>query len=59
LHLLTPSDTYVYEYGSPDSRQIAATYAKGNGNNNWWIAHLARVDVATGAMRDLLAPPIR
>jgi dipeptidyl aminopeptidase/acylaminoacyl peptidase len=57
LRLLTPFDVYVYEYGwSPDSRQIAATYAKGNGNNNWWIAHLARVDVATGAMRDVLVP---
>jgi dipeptidyl aminopeptidase/acylaminoacyl peptidase len=57
IHLLTPSDAYVYEYGwSPDSRQIAATYAKGNGDNNWWIARLARVDVATGAMRDLLVP---
>jgi len=55
--LLTPSNAYVYEYGwSPDSRQIALTYAKGNGDNNWWIARLARVDVATGAMRDLLAP---
>jgi len=57
LHLLTPPDVYVYEYGwSPDSGQIAATYATGNGNNNWWIAHLARVDVATGAMHDVLAP---
>jgi dipeptidyl aminopeptidase/acylaminoacyl peptidase len=54
---LTPSDTYVYEYGwSPDGRDVALTYAKGNGDNNWWIARLARVDVATGTMRDLLAP---
>ncbi len=54
---VTPSDTYVYEYGwSPDSRQLAATYAKGNGDNNWWVARLATVDASTGAMRDLLAP---
>jgi dipeptidyl aminopeptidase/acylaminoacyl peptidase len=57
LRLLTPSDTYVYEYGwSPDGRAIAVTCAKGNGDNNWWIARLARVDVATGAMRELFAP---
>ncbi|HZV77215.1 MAG TPA: S9 family peptidase [Candidatus Babeliales bacterium] len=57
LRLLTPGDTYIYEYGwSPDGRQIAVTYAKGNGDNNWWIARLARVDVATGAVHDLLTP---
>ncbi|MFZ0363987.1 MAG: S9 family peptidase [Candidatus Cybelea sp.] len=57
-HAVTPPDTYVYEYGwSPDSRQVAVTYAKGNGDNNWWIARLARVDAATGVMHDLLAPP--
>ena len=58
MHALTPPDTYVYEYGwSPDGRQVAVTYAKGNGDDNWWIARLARVDAATGAMHDLLAPP--
>jgi len=57
VQLVTPSDAYVYEYGwSPDGRQIALTYAKGNGDNNWWIARLARVDVGTGAMSDLLTP---
>jgi dipeptidyl aminopeptidase/acylaminoacyl peptidase len=55
--LVTPPDTYVYEYGwSPDGRQVAVTYANGNGDDNWWIARLARVDVATGAIHDLLAP---
>lgn len=57
VRFLTPPDTYVYEYGwSPDGRSVAVTYAKGNGDNNWWIARLARVDVASGTMRDLLAP---
>jgi len=57
LRQLTPPDVYVYEYGwSPDSRQIAVTYAHGNGDNNWWIAKLATVDASTGAMRDLLTP---
>jgi dipeptidyl aminopeptidase/acylaminoacyl peptidase len=60
LRSLTPSDSYVYEYGwSPNGGAIAVTYAKGNGDNNWWIARLARVDVASGTMRDLLAPPFQ
>ena len=54
---MTPADSYVYEYGwSPDGRSIAATYAKGNGDNNWWVAKLAVVDVAAGSMHELLAP---
>jgi len=57
IRFLTPADTYVYEYGwSPDGRAIAITYAKGNGDNNWWVARLARVDVATATMHDLFAP---
>jgi dipeptidyl aminopeptidase/acylaminoacyl peptidase len=55
--LVSPANDYVYEYGwAPDSEQIAVTYARGNGDDNWWIARLARLDVATGSMRDLLAP---
>ena len=57
LRFVTPADSYVYEYGwSPDGRSIAATYAKGNGDNNWWVAKLAVVNVAAGSMRELLAP---
>ena len=60
LRRLTPADSYVYEYGwSPDGGAIAVTYAKGNGDNNWWIARLARVEVASGTMRDLFAPPFQ
>jgi dipeptidyl aminopeptidase/acylaminoacyl peptidase len=57
IRTVTPGDTYVYEYGwSPDGRDVAITYAKGNGDNNWWIARLARVEIATGTLHDLLAP---
>ena len=57
MRAITPGDDYVYEYGwAPDSRAVAVTYAKGNGDDNWWIARLARVDVASGGLRDLLAP---
>jgi len=57
MRFVTPGDTYVYQYDwSPDGSQIAVTYAKGNGDNNWWIARLARVEVANGAMHDLFKP---
>ena len=57
LHLLSPASSYVYEYDwSPDSRQLAMTYARGNGDDNWWIAKLARIDARTGSVHDLLAP---
>ena len=57
LHFVTPPDTYVYEYDwSPEGRQFAITYAKGNGDNNWWIARLARVDATGDALHDLFAP---
>jgi dipeptidyl aminopeptidase/acylaminoacyl peptidase len=56
--LRSPANDYLYEYGwSPDSKQIAVTYARGNGDDNWWIARLARLDLASGTIRDLLAPP--
>lgn len=57
IRLLSPADDYVYEYGwSPSGGQVAVTYARGNGDDNWWVARLARIEVATGAMRDLLVP---
>jgi dipeptidyl aminopeptidase/acylaminoacyl peptidase len=53
---LTPGNAYVYEYGwAPDSSRLAYTYAYGNGDNNWWIARLATVDVS-GVNRDLYKP---
>ncbi len=57
VHSITPEDRYVYEYGwARDGRQVAVTYARGNGDNNWWVARLAIVNVAGGAMRDVFAP---
>ena len=51
------SDTYVYEFDwTPDGRGFAATAAKGNGDNNWWVAKLVHVDAATGAARVIASP---
>jgi dipeptidyl aminopeptidase/acylaminoacyl peptidase len=55
--LVSPADTYVYEMDwAPDGKGFAATGAKGNGDNNWWIATLDYVDAETGALRVVAAP---
>ncbi len=57
IQAITPASDYVYEYDwSPNGKVAALTYAKGNGDNNWWIAKLATVSVNGGAMHDALAP---
>ncbi len=56
LRLISPSDTWVYEYDwTPAGTGFVATAAKGNGDNNWWIAKLIAVDM-TGSARILAAP---
>jgi dipeptidyl aminopeptidase/acylaminoacyl peptidase len=54
---VTPADTYVYEYDwSPDSTHLAYTAAKGNGDNNWWIARLETVAVSSGEVKQIDKP---
>ncbi len=55
---ISPPDTYVYEYDwSPDGRRLAYTAAKGNGDNNWWVAELFTIDAANGSVKHILKPP--
>jgi len=57
LKLLSPEDTFVYEYDwMPDGSGWVVTSAKGNGDNNWWVATLGHVDAGSGALRVLAAP---
>jgi dipeptidyl aminopeptidase/acylaminoacyl peptidase len=57
LKLVSPSDSFVYEYDwTPDGKGFVVTSAKGNGDNNWWVATLGHVDAATGKLRILAAP---
>ncbi|HEY2069011.1 MAG TPA: prolyl oligopeptidase family serine peptidase [Rhizomicrobium sp.] len=57
LKFASPADTYVYEFDwAPDGKGFAATAAKGNGDNNWWVATLDYMDAATGAARVIAAP---
>lgn len=56
LKLLSPADSYIYEYDwTPDGLGFVATGAKGNGDNNWWVARLLHIDGA-GKERVIAAP---
>jgi dipeptidyl aminopeptidase/acylaminoacyl peptidase len=56
LKLLSPADTFIYEYDwTPDGQGFVATGAKGNGDNNWWVAKLLHID-ESGAERVIAAP---
>jgi dipeptidyl aminopeptidase/acylaminoacyl peptidase len=57
---VTPADTYVYEYDwAPDGNRLAYTAAKGNGDNNWWIAQLFTVTLSTGQNRQVHKPALQ
>ncbi|HEY3811743.1 MAG TPA: S9 family peptidase [Caulobacteraceae bacterium] len=57
IRFASPADTFVYEYGwTPDGRGFVGTAAKGNGDNNWWVAKIEAFDAATGAARIIASP---
>ncbi len=57
LRPVTPADRYIYEYDwMPDGSGFVTTSALGNGDDNWWIATLDRVDLASGALTRIAAP---
>jgi len=59
LKFLSPADTFIYEYDwTPDGKGFAATAAKGDGDNNWWIARLAFVGV-DGSFREIANPGVQ
>jgi dipeptidyl aminopeptidase/acylaminoacyl peptidase len=55
---ISPADMYVYEFDwAPDSNRLVITAAHGNGDNNWYIAGLFKIDAASGAMTGIVAKP--
>ena len=57
---VSPADRYVYEYDwTPDGSGFVVTPRIGNGDNNWWIAELDRIDAATGAVHRIAAPKMQ
>lgn len=60
LRLITPADMYIYEYDwAPDSRHLVATAARGNGDNNWYIAQLFTIDAGNGSMESIYKPAMQ
>lgn len=60
LTQVTPADVYVYEYDwAPDGQTWAAIAAHGNGDANWWVARLYRIDVQTGEMHEIYKPKLQ
>jgi dipeptidyl aminopeptidase/acylaminoacyl peptidase len=59
LKFLSPADTFIYEYDwAPDGKAFVATAAKGDGDNNWWIAKLAAIGL-DGSFREIADPGVQ
>ena len=59
LKFLSPADTFIYEYDwTPDGKGFVVSEAKGDGDNNWWVAKLAAVGI-DGSFREIAAPPVQ
>jgi dipeptidyl aminopeptidase/acylaminoacyl peptidase len=57
---ISPADLYVYEFDwSPDSKRIVAIAAHGSGDNNWYIARLYTLEVASGTLKQILQPSMQ
>ena len=60
LRAVSPADRYVYEYDwLPSGSGFVTTSARGNGDNNWWIATIDRIDLASGAVSPIAAPKMQ
>ena len=58
MRQISPADMYVYEFDwAPDSKRLVITAAHGNGDDNWYIAGLFKIDAVSGAMADVVAKP--
>jgi dipeptidyl aminopeptidase/acylaminoacyl peptidase len=59
LKFVSPDGTFVYEYDwLPNGSGFVATAARGNGDNNWWVAKL-QVFGLDGSARIIAAPPMQ
>jgi dipeptidyl aminopeptidase/acylaminoacyl peptidase len=60
LRDLTPDDTYIYEYDwTPDSQGFVLTAAKGNGDNNWWVAQLYTLNASSKEIHAIYKPKLQ
>ncbi len=60
LSQITAPDVYVYEYDwTADGKAWAAIAAHGNGDANWWVAHLYMVNANSGEMKEIYKPELQ
>jgi dipeptidyl aminopeptidase/acylaminoacyl peptidase len=58
LQVVTPSDSYIYEFSwAPDSQRLTYVAAAPPGDNNWWVAQLYVQAAQVGASRTALVDP--
>ena len=57
FRMVSPADRYVYDYDwTPDGKGFVVSDATGDPDNNWYVAKLESVDLATGAARIIASP---
>jgi dipeptidyl aminopeptidase/acylaminoacyl peptidase len=60
LREITPADVYIYEYDwSPDGKHLVMTAAKGNGDNNWYVAALYSADLSSAEIKEIYKPKLQ
>src|SRR2546430_11983296 len=57
---VSPPDLHIYDYDwSPDDKAFVTTAAPGPGDNNWWIAQIHTIDVASGKATPIYKPSLQ
>ena len=57
MRQVSPPDLHIYDYDwSPDDKMFVATAAPGPGDNNWWIAQIYTIEIATGNASSIYKP---
>ena len=57
LKEVSPDNLHVYDLDwSPDDKMFVVTAAPGPGDNNWWIAQIYKIDIASGKATSIYKP---
>ncbi|MBO0695639.1 MAG: S9 family peptidase, partial [Verrucomicrobia bacterium] len=60
LRQVSPDHLHIYDYDwSPNDKTFVVTAAPGPGDNNWWIAQIYTIDIATGNATSVHKPSLQ
>jgi dipeptidyl aminopeptidase/acylaminoacyl peptidase len=60
LRQVSPSDLHIYDFDwSSDDKTFVVTAAPGPGDNNWWIAQIYTIEIATGSATSIYKPSLQ